>query len=113
MSTIKKIAVVATASALVVMLTVVVLNSQQEPQQPPQLSQEQMQQMMVPMIRQMIETMMDAMFTSLAKKESAEKLATFNKNYYDALLAQGFTKEQALQIVVSIGIPSIPFPGNQ
>ena len=43
----------------------------------------------------------------LAKKESAEKLATFAKNYHDALVAKGFTKEQAMQIVVATGTPSV------
>jgi TonB family protein len=75
---------------------------------PSQLSQEEIQQMMVPMMRQMMESMMDGILTTLAKKESAEKLALFKKNLYDALLAQGFTKEQALQIAIATGIPSMP-----
>jgi TonB family protein len=73
-----------------------------------QLSQEEIQQMMVPMMRQMMESMMDGILTTLAKKESAEKLALFKKNLYDALLAQGFTKEQAIQITIATGIPAMP-----
>ena len=41
-------------------------------------------------------------------KESAEKLAKFKKNLYDALLAQGLTKEEAMRIDVVTGIPSMP-----
>lgn len=29
------------------------------------------------------------------------ELAKMNKNYYDALIKEGFTKEQAFQIIVS------------
>ena len=60
---------------------------------------------MAPMMRQLLESMMEGMLTIMAKKEYAEKLALFKKNFYDALLAQGFTKEQAMEIVVATGIP--------
>ncbi len=71
-------------------------------------SQQEMQQMLAPMMRQMVEVMLDATLTILAQKESAEKLASFKKNLYDALLAQGFTKEQAMQIVIATALPSVP-----
>jgi len=72
------------------------------------LSSDEIQQMMMPMMRQMMESMMDGLFAFLARKESAEKLALFKKNFYDALLTQGFTKEQAMQIVIATGMPSMP-----
>ncbi len=84
------------------------LNRRQTPQKTSGFSQEEIQKMMVPMMRQMMESMMDGLFTILAKKESAEKLAAFKKNLYDALLTQGFTKEQAMQIVIATGIPTMP-----
>jgi len=71
------------------------------------LSQEEMPQTMAPMMRQLIESMMEGMLTIMAKKEYAEKLALFKKNFYDALLAQGFTKEQAMEIVVATGVPAM------
>jgi TonB family protein len=72
------------------------------------LSPDEIQQMMMPMMRQMMESMMEGLLTILSRKESAEKMALFKKNLYDALLTQGFTKEQAMQIVIATGIPSMP-----
>jgi len=36
----------------------------------------------------------------LSQPHTAELLAAFTKQYYDALISGGFTKEQALQIVI-------------
>lgn len=66
------------------------------------------QQMMGPMMGQMMTVMMNSMFDVLSDKSNAEKLAEFTKNYYDALINKGFSKEDALKIVISVGIPSIP-----
>lgn len=73
-----------------------------------QPTQEEIMQMMGPMMGQMMEVMMDAMLTTMAKPQSAEKLATFTRNYYEALIAKGFAKEEALKIVTSMGIPTVP-----
>ena len=73
-----------------------------------QPEQEDMMAMMGPMMGQMMESMMQTMLTVIAKPETAEQLATFTKNYYDALIAKGSSQEQALEIVTSVGIPSIP-----
>jgi hypothetical protein len=40
------------------------------------------------------------------KPETAAKLAAFNKNLYDALIEQGFTKEEAFQIVLNTSLPT-------
>jgi hypothetical protein len=63
---------------------------------------------MGPMMGQMMESMMTGMFAALAKKEMADNLATFTKNYFEALLKRGFTREEALRIVVAVGVPSMP-----
>lgn len=47
----------------------------------------------------MTSDMINAQYDTLAKPETAEKLATFCKNYYDALIRKGFTKDEALRIV--------------
>src|SRR6266700_1369391 len=59
----------------------------------------------VQMMSQMAAVMLESTLTTLAKPENAERLADFTKNYYDALLKRGFTKEQALQLVAAIGMP--------
>ena len=65
----------------------------------------QMQGMMGPMMEQMMTAGMTATLKVLAKPESAQELATFVKNFYDALISKGFTKEDALKIVMAIGMP--------
>ena len=64
-----------------------------------------MMQQMAPMMQQMAVLTMEGTLTALAKPENAERLADFTKHYYDALLKRGFTKEQALQLVMAAGIP--------
>jgi hypothetical protein len=101
-----------------VMLLGTMLSAQQAPQETPRPSpEEQMQrirQMMEaisasrgPMRGQIMASTIDTLLATMAEKEFAEKLATFVKNYYDALLAQGFTEKQALQIIAATSIPPL------
>ncbi len=54
----------------------------------------------------MAEAMVGAQLKVLSKPETAEQLATFTHNYYEALVKKGFTKSEALQIVTSVqGLP--------
>jgi hypothetical protein len=83
------------------------------------MSQEQQQAMiqqqkdsMVPMLGQMMKAMLSSTFDVLSEPESAEKLASFTKNYYDALIKKGFSKDEALKIVTSVGMPSMPSMQN-
>ena len=81
----------------------------------PDSMQRQMQQasqMMVPMMQQMAVVMMEGTLTALAKPENADRLADFTRHYYDALIKRGFTKEEALQIVMSTGFPHAPSAGR-
>jgi hypothetical protein len=64
--------------------------------------------MMAPMMSQMMQSMMHGMLLQLAKPETAQNLATFTKNYFDALVAKGFTRDEALRIVVAVGMPTMP-----
>src|SRR5437870_10314109 len=64
--------------------------------------------MMGPMMDQMMEAMMEGMLRVMAKPESADRLAIFTHNYYSALIRKGFTKEEALQIVIAAGLPKMP-----
>jgi hypothetical protein len=81
-------------------------------QQPVNPDAAQMQQMMGPMMAQMATVMLESTLTVLAKPENAERLADFTKHYYDALIKRGFTKEEALQIVVATGFPKPMSPGR-
>lgn len=62
---------------------------------------------MAPMFGRMAESMLDGTLRALEKKETAVRLAAFVKNFHDALLAQGFSKEEALRIVTAFGMPSV------
>jgi len=52
------------------------------------------------------------MLRVMARPENADRLATFTRNYYDALIRKGFTREQALQIVIATGMPRMPNAGR-
>ncbi len=64
---------------------------------------ESMRNSMVDMIRMMYK----AVFTEFSKKENADLIAAYYKNLYDSLIEKGFTKEEAMKIILSAGIPSI------
>ncbi len=66
-----------------------------------------MQEMMGPMMSSMMASMMEGMLTVLAKPESADRLATFTRNYYEALLRKGFNEEQALRLTAAVGFPAL------
>ena len=83
----------------------------QQPQQPP--SPEQMKQIMqatmgamVSVMGPMTDAVIEAQVNAAARPETAEKIAAFKKNLYDALLKKGFNVQQALQIVVSTAPPT-------
>lgn len=47
----------------------------------------------------------DRYLDHLAKPETAAKIATIQKNYYDALIDKGFTDDQAFTLVREAGNP--------
>ena len=71
-----------------------------------QLYQQQLQ-LISPMYGYMAKAMMEAQLDILANPATADKLATFTKNYYGALIKHGFSKEEALHIVAETGFPSL------
>jgi ketosteroid isomerase-like protein len=82
------------------------LQRQLSPQQAsPQFQQ---QDAMKKVMAQMAESVMEATLTIMSKSQTTEQLATFSKRYYDALIAKGFSKDDALKLVISVGMPTIP-----
>lgn len=61
---------------------------------------------MVPMMAKMTEVIIEAQLRIGVQPETATRLATFKRNLYDALLKQGFTKEEAFQIMLNTAPPS-------
>ena len=60
---------------------------------------------MMPMWGRMMTAMMRGTLAVLAEPETAQQMAAFNRNYFDALVAKGFTRAEALQIVIAVGVP--------
>jgi hypothetical protein len=73
----------------------------------------QMQQMMGmfsqmgPMYETMTKAMIEGTLKALGEPENVERMALFTRRYYEALIKQGFTKEEALQIVAGVGVPAL------
>lgn len=76
-------------------------------EQNPEQARQQMEQMMGPMMGMMMAQMMEGMAKAMAKPEVAESFAIFMRNYYNSLVKQGFTQEEAMKIVTASGIPSM------
>lgn len=61
---------------------------------------------MLEVVGPMTEATLNAQMVMAAKPETAERLATFKKNLLNALTAKGFTRAEALQIVIATNPPS-------
>ena len=82
-------------------------------QPPSKPTPEQLQSMMdasmvsmLPMLARMAEVQMETQVKFAARPETAERIATFKKNLFDALRSKGFTVEQAIQITHSTAMPT-------
>ena len=76
----------------------------QQPGVPDSATMAQMFNQMGPMYQGMAQQMMEGTLKALERPETVDRLARIARRYYDALLKQGFTKEEALQIVAHAGI---------
>ena len=75
------------------------------PQDPAALSQTMSQ--MAPMYEAMMQAMMDGTLKALERPENIERLAVFMRRYYETLIKQGFSREEAFQIVAGVGVPAL------
>jgi len=55
-----------------------------------------------------VEAQLNAQLKTAERPETAERIASFKKNLFDALRKKGFTAEQSLQIVVATPLPGQP-----
>ncbi len=62
---------------------------------------------MGPMYETMVQSMIEGTIKAFEKPETIERLARFSRRYYEALIKQGFSKEEALQIVAGSGIAGV------
>jgi hypothetical protein len=84
-------------------------------QQPQKPTPEQMQSMMdasvvsmLPMMARISEVQMETQLKFAERPETAERIASFKKNLFDALRKKGFTAEQSLQILNATAMPVAP-----
>ena len=61
---------------------------------------------MVPVMGPMTEAVIEAQLNSAAKPETAERIAAFKRNLYEALLKKGFNGQDAMHIVIATPLPS-------
>ena len=66
---------------------------------------EVMMQSMTGVMGDMYGNLVRSSAAALAEPGTAKSLAQFSRNYFNELVAAGFSKEEALQIVIGIGIP--------
>lgn len=69
-----------------------------------------MMNQMGPMYEGMTQAMLEGTIKALERPEMIERLARFARRYYEALVRQGFSKEEALQIVAGAGIAGAKAP---
>ena len=97
-------------AAALLLLTTTAAVPQQPTAIPDSASMAQMAGMfnqMGPMYESMMQSMVEGTIKAFEKPETIERLARFSRRYYDALIKQGFTREEALQIVAGAGIAGV------
>jgi hypothetical protein len=62
---------------------------------------------MVPVMTKMSEAQVEFQLTIAERPETAERIATFKKNLFDALRRKGFTAEESITIVSGTSLPSV------
>ena len=99
--------------AVALLLVVLSPSAAQRPGKPDSAAIAQMAGMlnqMGPMYESMSQAMIEGTIKALEKPETIERLARFARRYYEALIKQGFSKEEALQIVAGAGIAGMRAP---
>jgi hypothetical protein len=93
---------------LVIAISVIsVANAQVPAPQPPPINQIMKDlDNGVPITMKVTDTAIAAQLSALAKPETAQKMARYVKNFQNALIKEGFTREEALKIVTSMPLPA-------
>lgn len=59
------------------------------------------------MLERVSESQLNAQLKMAERPETAERIATFKKNLFEALRRKGFTVEQSFQIMATTPIPAV------
>ena len=79
------------------------------------MSSEMIQQQaraMTPMVTEMTRATLRSSLEFYTQPSTAKALATFTKNYLDALVGVGFSRDEAMRIVAAHGLPTLPGVGR-
>ena len=87
-------------------------HAQNPPGQVPNDMLEQQMKAMTPMVTEMTRTTLRTSLEFYAQPSTAKSLAAFTKNYLDALVAVGFSRDEAIRIVAAHGLPTLPGVGR-
>jgi hypothetical protein len=94
---------ITTATALIISIAVAAAEEPSPPKQP--LTPQEMSAAMKTAMGSMATAAIHAQLDVLSQPDSADRMAHYLKNLYDALLKQGFTKAEALEIVTRVPLP--------
>ncbi len=67
---------------------------------------------MIPYMGKMVESMLLADLETMARPESATQMAQYVRNFYLALIKEGFTKTEAFEIASKVPIPAVSASGK-
>ena len=105
---------ISVGAGLLLMASEVVAQQPTRPTQPDSAGFAQtlgMMTQMGPMYQTMIQAMMEGTLKTLEQQQVIDRMAAIARRYYEALIKQGFTKEESLQIVA--GMKLLPSPGGR
>jgi hypothetical protein len=105
---------IAVGAGLLLVATEVVAQQPAHPAQPDSSGFAQalgMMTQMGPMYQTMMQAMMEGTLKTLEQQQVIDRMAAIARRYYEALMKQGFTKEEALQIVA--GMKLLPTQGGR
>jgi hypothetical protein len=66
----------------------------------------------VPSAARMADAVLDAELRFAERPDTANRIAAFKRNLYEALMRKGFTAEQSMQIVLQTPVPSAAAGGR-
>jgi hypothetical protein len=84
------------------------LSQQQQQTEDPEPNVEKIMEGMLPMMRALMMSMMQIQFEFLAEPRTGAQLAAFSRNYFDELVRLGFSRKEAFQLLLRMGMPSLP-----
>jgi hypothetical protein len=101
----------AVALSLLIALVTASASAQQPPPKPPAgLDPQSLSQalgQMSPLYEAMSQASLEGSLKVMERPENVTRMAVFARRYYEALIKQGFSREEAIQIAAGAGSPAV------